>query len=68
MVVGRHSIVAEGCVVPSGKVIPDEKIAAGSPYRIIGDIREKHRKFWAYGKQLYVDLAREYPHKLKRLD
>ncbi len=68
VVVGRHSIVAEGCVVPSGKVIPDEKIVAGSPYRIIGDIREKHRKFWAYGKQLYVDLAREYPQKLKRLE
>jgi len=68
VVVGRQSIVAEGCVVPNGNVIPDEKIVAGVPYKIIGNILEKHKKFWAYGKQLYVDLAREYPQKLKRID
>jgi len=68
VIVGRQSIVAEGCVVPNGKVIPDEKIVAGVPFKIIGDIMEKHKKFWAYGKQLYIDLAKEYPKKLKRID
>ncbi|MBW1767072.1 MAG: gamma carbonic anhydrase family protein [Deltaproteobacteria bacterium] len=67
VVVGRWSIVAEGCVVPKGKIIPDGKIAAGTPYRIIGDTLEKHKAFWTYGKQLYIDLAKEYPQKFKRI-
>jgi carbonic anhydrase/acetyltransferase-like protein (isoleucine patch superfamily) len=68
VIVGRWSIVAEGCVVPKGKIIPDEKIAAGIPFEIIGDTLDRHKEFWAYGKQLYVDLAREYPAKLKRIE
>jgi len=30
--------------------------------------RERHKDFRTYGKQLYVDLARDYPGKLKKLD
>ena len=67
VVVGSWSIVAEGCVVPQGNEIPDGKIAAGTPYKIIGDTLERHRKFWTYGKQLYIDLAKEYPDKLERI-
>ena len=48
--------------------IPREKIAAGIPCKIIGKTREKHKKFWTYGKQLYIDLAKEYPEKFQRID
>ncbi len=67
VVVGEWSIVAEGCVVPQKSIIPDGKIAGGVPFKIIGDTKEKHKNFWTYGKQLYVDLAHDYPYKLEKL-
>lgn len=68
VVVGAWAIVAEGSVIPQKTHIPDEKITGGVPYKIIGDVRQRHKDFWTYGKQLYVDLARDYPEKLKKLD
>jgi len=67
VVVGSWSIIAEGCVLTKSTVIPDEKIVGGIPGKIIGDTQEKHKKFWRYGKQLYVDLAHEYPDKFERI-
>ncbi len=68
VVIGSWAIVAEGCVVPQNTIIPDEKIVGGVPFKIIGDVQQKHKDFWIYGKQLYVDLAREYPEKFKKLN
>ena len=68
VVIGSWSIVAEGCVVPQNTIIPDEKITGGVPFKIIGDVKQKHKDFWTYGKKLYVDLARDYPDKFVRLD
>ncbi|OQX25003.1 MAG: gamma carbonic anhydrase family protein [Desulfobacteraceae bacterium IS3] len=67
VVVGEWSIVAEGCVVPRDTEIPDGKIAAGVPCKIIGDVQEKHKIFWTYGKQLYIGLAKDYPQKFERI-
>lgn len=67
VVVGTWSIVAEGCVVPKGNIIPDEKIVAGTPFQMIGSTQDKHKTFWTYGKQLYIDLAKEYPDKIERI-
>jgi len=67
VVVGKWSIIAEGCVIPQNTIIPDEKITGGVPYTIIGDVLPKHKDFWTYGKQLYVDLAKEYPEKFEQL-
>jgi len=68
VVVGSWAIVAEGCVVPQKSIIPDEKIVSGVPFKILSDVLPRHKEFWEYGKQLYVDLAKEYPSKLKRID
>lgn len=65
--IGEWTIVAEGCVVPAGRKIPSEKLVVGVPARVIGDIKEHHREFWTYGKQLYIDLARRYPNELERI-
>ncbi|MBW2653410.1 MAG: gamma carbonic anhydrase family protein [Deltaproteobacteria bacterium] len=67
VVIGSWSIIAEGCVVPQNTIIPDGKITGGVPFKIIGNVKQKHKDFWTYGKQLYVDLAREYPEKLEKL-
>ncbi len=67
VVVGSWSIVAEGCVLTKKTIVPNEKVVAGVPGKIICDTMEKHKKFWRYGKQLYVDLAHEYPDKFERI-
>ncbi|MBN2332068.1 MAG: gamma carbonic anhydrase family protein [Deltaproteobacteria bacterium] len=61
------AIVAEGAVVPNGKTIPAHTIVAGNPARVLGPVEERHRTFWEYGKDLYVDLAKRYPGGLRRL-
>ncbi|RLB67191.1 MAG: gamma carbonic anhydrase family protein [Deltaproteobacteria bacterium] len=66
--VGTGAIVAEGAVVPNGREIPAGVIVAGNPAREIGRVGERHRDFWNYGKDLYVDLARRYPTGLRRLE
>ncbi|MFO7751173.1 MAG: gamma carbonic anhydrase family protein [Desulfobacteraceae bacterium] len=68
VVVGVWSIVAEGCVVPRKTVVPDEKIVGGVPFQVIGYTQKKHKDFWTYGKQLYVDLAHDYPKKFEKLE
>jgi carbonic anhydrase/acetyltransferase-like protein (isoleucine patch superfamily) len=66
--IGRWSIVAEGCVVPNGRVIPANKMVVGVPAQIVGNITEEQKEFWVWGKQLYVDLAHQYPQALERID
>jgi len=65
--VGRWAIVAEGCVVPSGTVIPPEQLFVGVPARFVGPVEQRHKDFWTYGKQLYVDLAARYPTEFERI-
>jgi carbonic anhydrase/acetyltransferase-like protein (isoleucine patch superfamily) len=65
--VGTGAIVAEGAVVPNGKIVPEGTIVAGNPALPVGQVSEKHRDFWKWGKDLYVDLTRRYPHGLRRL-
>ena len=31
-------------------------------------VEERHKEFWNYGKDLYVDLAARYPQGCRRLD
>ncbi len=67
-VIGKWAIVGEGAVIPMDTKIPEEKIVGGVPGKVIGDVLPRHKEFWTWGKQLYVDLAKAYPEKFKRLD
>ena len=58
--VGAKAIVAEGCVVKSQQVIPDGKVAAGNPAKIIREVKQKDYDFWNWGKDLYINLAKKY--------
>lgn len=58
--IGEWTIVAEGCVVKRKQIIPSKVVAAGNPARIMRDITEKDQKFWNWGKQIYIDLAKKY--------
>ena len=66
-VIGTWAIVAEGSVVSRDMRIPAEVIAAGVPAKVVEQVQSRHKSFWKYGKQLYVDLAHMYPEKLERI-
>lgn len=59
--VGVWAIVGEMTLVRNSQEIPAGKIAVGVPAKVIGDVTDKHKAMWTYGKQLYQDLARRYP-------
>lgn len=65
--VGKWSVVAEGGLVKNRQAVPPGKIAAGSPVRVIGDVKEAYKKDWQRFKQLYVDIAATYSTDLKRI-
>jgi carbonic anhydrase/acetyltransferase-like protein (isoleucine patch superfamily) len=58
--VGAHSIIAEGSVVKLNQVIPERVVAAGNPARVVRAVSESDEAMWAYGKQVYIDLAEKY--------
>jgi len=65
--IGEWAVVAQGYVVPNGMRIPAGELVVGVPATIVGDVSEKSKHYWRYGKQLYVDLAHEYPHTLEKI-
>lgn len=58
--VGEETIIAEGSVVKMRQIIPPGVVAGGNPAKVLRKITDEDRKFWVYGKQLYIDLAKEY--------
>jgi carbonic anhydrase/acetyltransferase-like protein (isoleucine patch superfamily) len=58
--VGEESIVAEGSTVKMGQKIPPGIVVRGNPAKVVRNVEDKDRKFWNWGKQLYIDLAKEY--------
>ncbi len=58
--VGEGAIIAEGSTVKMGQKIPPGIVARGNPAKVVRNVEDKDRKFWDWGKQLYIDLAKEY--------
>ena len=58
--VGMRAIVAEGSVVKAKQVVAADKVVAGNPAREVRDVNEKDLELWAFGKQVYIDLAAKY--------
>jgi len=58
--IGEWAIVGEGSVVKLKQMIPPKVVAAGNPAKIVREIAEKDQKFWTWGKQIYIDLAKKY--------
>ena len=56
-----------GSDVHNGQRIPAGKMVMGVPAEIVGNVQQKHKDFWVYGKQLYVDLAKRYPQELEQI-
>ena len=58
--IGEGAIVAEGAVVKLKQIVPPQVVVAGNPARIVRQVNDQDKKFWNWGKQLYIDLARIY--------
>jgi len=65
--VGEGAIVAEGAVVKTKSIIPPKKVAAGVPAEVIGNVKKNHSMFWNATKEMYQQLAKDYPRKLKKI-
>jgi carbonic anhydrase/acetyltransferase-like protein (isoleucine patch superfamily) len=67
--IGENTIVAEGTVVKMNQIIPADVLAAGNPARVKREVGSENSKFWEWGKQLYIDLAKKYLKSgMKRID
>lgn len=66
--IGEWAIVAEQGLVKRNQVVPGMKIYAGAPAVEKGDVLERHIEEWSLGKQVYVDIARQYREALRRID
>jgi len=67
--VGQEAIIAEGSVVKMGQKVPSGVVVGGNPAKTVREISDEDKRFWVWGKQLYIELAREYIHNgMKRLD
>lgn len=58
--IGESAIIAEGSVVKMKQVIAPRVVAAGNPAKVVRPISADDEKFWNWGKQLYIDLAKKY--------
>ena len=65
--IGAWSIVGEGCVVKSGDRVPPESIVVGVPGKVVAQVSAEQKKYWNWGKEAYVDLARRCLEGLKKL-
>ena len=58
--IGRGSLVAAGSVVTGGTVVPPGSFVAGSPAKVIGPIKDKHRQMIDGGWRTYVVYGEKY--------
>lgn len=58
--VGEETIIAEGSIVTCRQSIPSGVVAGGNPAKELRKITAEDKRNWGYGKQLYIDLAKEY--------
>jgi len=58
--VGKSTIIAEGSVVKMRQIVPDKQIFAGNPAVFVRNLEKRDIEMWDFGKQLYIDLAKEY--------
>jgi carbonic anhydrase/acetyltransferase-like protein (isoleucine patch superfamily) len=58
--IGKGAIVAEQSLVRKKSKVPPDKIVAGSPAAIVGNVDRRHRDRLALGRRAYQDLIQSY--------
>ena len=58
--VGEGSLVAAGSVLPERTVVPPGSLVRGTPGRVLGSVRERHRELMRGAAKSYVDRIARY--------
>ena len=58
--VGEGSLVAAGSVLPERMVVPPGSLVRGTPGRVLGPVRERHRELMRRAAKSYVDRIARY--------
>lgn len=66
-IVGRGSLIGANTLVTEGKEIPENSIVMGSPGKVIGEVKDRHRDMIAAGVVSYVNRAKMYRDKLHEI-
>lgn len=64
--VGAGSLVAAGSVVTAGMIIPPGSFVAGSPAKIVGPVKDKHKAMIEGGWKAYVLYGAKYKREMGR--
>jgi carbonic anhydrase/acetyltransferase-like protein (isoleucine patch superfamily) len=65
VVVGKHSIVGAGSVVPEGKRFPDRSLILGAPGKVVRELTDEEVKSISNNADDYVVQSRDYAKHLK---
>jgi len=67
--VEEKAIVAEGSIVTMKQKVPSGVVVGGNPASILRKLKDSDNVLFDYGKQLYIDLAKEYTRNgMQRID
>ncbi len=58
--VGKHALVAAGCVVPPGKKVPERALVVGNPMKIVKTLTDEDIQGILDNKDFYVKLLQDY--------
>jgi len=58
--IGENAIIAEATLIKAKQIVPPNVLMGGNPARELRKLTDQDRKPWAMGKQVYIDLAKEY--------
>lgn len=59
-IVGKHALVAAGCVVPPGKKVPEKTLVVGNPMKIVKTLSDEDIRAILDNKDFYVQLLKDY--------
>ena len=58
--VGEGSLIAAGAVLPERMVVPAGSLVRGTPGRVLGQVRDRHRELMRGAAKSYVDRVGRY--------
>jgi carbonic anhydrase/acetyltransferase-like protein (isoleucine patch superfamily) len=58
--IGKHAMVAAGCLVPPGKVVPERTLVMGSPMKIIRELTDEEIQANRENADHYIKLSKAY--------
>jgi carbonic anhydrase/acetyltransferase-like protein (isoleucine patch superfamily) len=66
--IGRECLIGAGALIPEGKVFPDRCLLVGAPAKVMRELSDEEVAAFQRGVQSYVERARLFRSRLKRLD